>query len=77
MSNPKMMDLTQQIMSDPATMKKVMALYSSQAQAQALPLKQHPLRQNPPLQVHLIKYINFFIWHVTPSYLDSIFLVTP
>ena len=35
MSNPKMMDLTQQIMSDPATMKKVLALYNSQAQPQA------------------------------------------
>ena len=35
MSNPKMMDLIQQIMSDPATMKKIMALYSSQAQPQA------------------------------------------
>jgi len=34
MSNPKMMDLAQQIMSDPATMKKVMALYSSQTQPQ-------------------------------------------
>ena len=32
MSNPKMMDLTQQIMSDPATMKKVMALYKQSAQ---------------------------------------------
>jgi uncharacterized membrane protein len=31
MSNPKMMDLVQQIMSDPGTMKKVMALYTSQA----------------------------------------------
>jgi hypothetical protein len=30
MSNPKMMDLTRQIMSDPAMMKKVMALYSTQ-----------------------------------------------
>lgn len=35
MSNPKMMDLTRQIMSDPATMKKIMALYSSQPQPQA------------------------------------------
>ncbi len=35
MGNPKMMDLVQQIMSDPATMKKVMALYRSQAQPQA------------------------------------------
>ena len=34
MSNPKMIALTQQIMSDPATMKKVMALYSSQKQPQ-------------------------------------------
>ncbi len=32
MSNPKMIDLVQQIMSDPATMKRVFALYSSQAQ---------------------------------------------
>ncbi|MBF0570887.1 MAG: CvpA family protein [Candidatus Omnitrophica bacterium] len=32
MRNPKMMELTQQIMSDPATMKKVMAVYKSQAQ---------------------------------------------
>jgi len=30
MSNPKMMDLTRQIMSDPATMKKILAIYSSQ-----------------------------------------------
>jgi uncharacterized membrane protein required for colicin V production len=35
MSNPKMMALVQQIMSDPATMKKVMALYSSQTEPQA------------------------------------------
>ena len=28
MANPKMIDLTQQIMSDPATMKKILALYS-------------------------------------------------
>jgi len=34
MSNPKMMDLVQQIMNDPVTMKKVMALYRSQAQPQ-------------------------------------------
>ena len=34
MSNPKMIDLTRQIMSDPATMKKIMALYSSQPQPQ-------------------------------------------
>ena len=34
MSNPKMMDLVQQIMNDPATMKKVFALYSSQSQPQ-------------------------------------------
>jgi uncharacterized membrane protein required for colicin V production len=34
MSNPKMIYLTQQIMSDPATMKKVMAIYSHQAPAQ-------------------------------------------
>ncbi len=32
MSNPKMMDLVQQIMSDPVAMKKVMALYRSQAE---------------------------------------------
>ena len=31
MGNPKMMDLVQQIMNDPATMKKVFALYGSQA----------------------------------------------
>jgi len=37
MSNPKMMALTQQIMSDPATMKKVFALYNAQAQSQASP----------------------------------------
>lgn len=36
MRNPKMIELTQQIMSDPAAMKKVLALYSSQTQAQAL-----------------------------------------
>jgi hypothetical protein len=30
MSNPKMMDLTKQILNDPATMKKVMQIYSSQ-----------------------------------------------
>ena len=34
MGNPKMMDLVQQIMNDPATMKKVFALYSSQPQPQ-------------------------------------------
>jgi hypothetical protein len=34
MSNPKMMALTQQIMSDPETIKKVMALYSSQIKPQ-------------------------------------------
>ncbi len=34
MSNPKMMDLTRQIMSDPATMKKIMALYNSQTKPQ-------------------------------------------
>ncbi len=34
MGNPKMMDLVKQIMSDPATMKKVMNVYSSQAQVQ-------------------------------------------
>jgi hypothetical protein len=34
MSNPKIQALTRQIMSDPATMKKVLALYSSQAQLQ-------------------------------------------
>ena len=32
MRNPKMMTLVQQIMNDPATMKKVFALYGSQAQ---------------------------------------------
>ena len=36
MSNPKMMDLTRQIMSDPATMKKVMALYSHQTASQSI-----------------------------------------
>jgi hypothetical protein len=35
MKNPKMMDLVQKIMSDPATMKKVLAIYSSQSQSQA------------------------------------------
>ena len=35
MSNPKMMNLVQQIMSDPATMKKVFAIYKNQAQTQA------------------------------------------
>jgi len=35
MRNPKMMDLVQQIMRDPATMKKIMAIYKSQAQPQA------------------------------------------
>ncbi len=35
MSNPKMIELTNQIMSDPATLKKVMAIYShSQTQTQ-------------------------------------------
>ena len=34
MSNPKMMSLVQQIMNDPDTMKKVLALYKSQAHAQ-------------------------------------------
>ena len=34
MSNPKMLDLTRQIMSDPTTLKKVMALYSSQTHPQ-------------------------------------------
>jgi uncharacterized membrane protein required for colicin V production len=33
MSNPKMMDLTREILSDPATMKKVMAVYQNQPQA--------------------------------------------
>lgn len=42
MGNPKMIALTQQIMSDPETMKKVMALYRSQAQAQALPAQTTP-----------------------------------
>jgi len=32
MSNPKMMELTKEIMNDPATMKKVLAVYSSQKQ---------------------------------------------
>jgi len=32
MSNPKMIELTQQIISDPETMKKVMAIYSTQNQ---------------------------------------------
>jgi hypothetical protein len=35
MSNPEMMALTQEIMNDPATMKKVMALYRSQTQPPA------------------------------------------
>ncbi len=35
MRNPKMMDFVQQIMSDPAEMKKVMAFYSSQPPPQA------------------------------------------
>jgi uncharacterized membrane protein len=35
MSNPKMMNLVQQIMSDPDTMKKVLTLYKSQAQTQS------------------------------------------
>jgi len=35
MSNPKMIALTQQIMSDPATFKKIMAIYNSQTQSQA------------------------------------------
>ena len=34
MSNPKMMAFTQQVMTDPDTMKKVMDLYSSQANQQ-------------------------------------------
>jgi uncharacterized membrane protein required for colicin V production len=34
MSNPKMMALVQQIMSDPQTMKRVLAIYKNQAQAQ-------------------------------------------
>ncbi len=34
MNNPKMMDLVKQIMSDPVTMKRVFALYKSQAQPQ-------------------------------------------
>ena len=34
MKNPKMMDLVQQLMSDPATMKKVFALYRTQPQPQ-------------------------------------------
>jgi len=37
MSNPKMINLTKQIMSDPATMKKVMAVYSSQTQSSKSP----------------------------------------
>ena len=36
MGNPKMMDLVQQIMNDPATMKKVFALYNSRAQQKPL-----------------------------------------
>jgi len=35
MGNPKMMELTRQIMSDPATFKKVMALYSKQTASQS------------------------------------------
>ncbi len=35
MSNPKMMDLVKQIMADPKTMKKVLALYQSQTQDQS------------------------------------------
>ena len=34
MRNPKMMELTRQIMSDPETLKKVMAVYSTQAHPQ-------------------------------------------
>jgi hypothetical protein len=34
MSNPKMMALVQQLMSDPATMKKAFALYRNQAQSE-------------------------------------------
>ena len=34
MSNPKMMHLVQQVMSDPETMKKVLAIYKSKSQAQ-------------------------------------------
>ena len=34
MSNPKMIALTQQIMSDPTTFKKIMAIYNSQIQSQ-------------------------------------------
>ncbi len=35
MRNPKMMDLVQQVMNDPAAMKKIFALYRRQAQPQA------------------------------------------
>ena len=35
MGNPKMIALTQQILSDPATFKKIMAIYNSQTQSQA------------------------------------------
>jgi uncharacterized membrane protein len=35
MRNPKMIDLVKQMMSDPATMKKVLTLYKNQAQPQA------------------------------------------
>jgi hypothetical protein len=36
MQNPKMMDLVQQLMADPETMKKVLAIYRSQTQPQAI-----------------------------------------
>jgi uncharacterized membrane protein required for colicin V production len=35
MSNPKMIDLTQQILRDPATMKKIMSIYSRQEKPQS------------------------------------------
>jgi len=34
MGNPKMIALTQQIMSDPATFKKIIAIYNNQTQSQ-------------------------------------------
>ena len=37
MSNPKVMALTEKIMTDPATLHKVMELYSNQAKPQAIP----------------------------------------
>ena len=46
MKNPKMMDLVQQLMSDPATMKKVFALYGSQAQPEKRSLANAELRKD-------------------------------